>query len=162
MECLSLVAGLVHTTGGHESTHAMHDHTAQAVATLGTDAPRIKAVTTLEAEAILTKTVATLQEHVGTLDMMQVAVAEKSDGATTLHDDDDEGEVPTTEGGDKLGRDSDCDKVANVLWLLCALPILSTPILRATWLRGSSCTPLSLSHTHPGQPEPPPAHTNTI
>ena len=112
----------------------MHGHTAQAVATLGTDAPLIKAVTTLEAEAILTKTVATRQQHLGTLDMLQVAVAEKSDGATTLHDDDDEGEVPTTEGGDKLGRDSDCDKVANVLWLLCALPILSTAILRATWL----------------------------
>ena len=49
----------------------MHDHTAQAVATLGTDAPLIKAVTTLEAEAILTKTVATLQEHVGTLEPAQ-------------------------------------------------------------------------------------------
>ena len=55
----------------------MHDHTAQAVPTLGTDAPLIKAVTTLEAEATLTKTVATLQEHVGTLDMMQVAVADE-------------------------------------------------------------------------------------
>ena len=136
----------------------MHNHTAQAVATLGTDAPLIKAVTTTTLEATLTKTVATLQEHFGTLDMMQVAVAEKSDGATTLHDDDDEGEVPTTEGGDKLGRDGDCDKVANVLWLLCTAHILSTPILRATWLvlHPAQSIPRTQAHLNLHRP------TNTI
>ena len=96
------------------STHAMHEHTTKAIATLGTEAPVIKSIATPEAEAILTKAVATL-EHVETLDMMRVAVVEESNGATTLPDAD-ENQMPTIEGGDTLGRDGDRDKVANVCY----------------------------------------------
>jgi len=93
----------------------MHEHTTKAIATLGTEAPVIKSIATPEAEAILTKAVATL-EHVETLDMVRVAVAEESNnGATTLPDAD-ENQMPTIEGGDTLGRDGDRDKVANVCY----------------------------------------------
>ena len=87
----------------------MHDHTTKAVATLGSEAPLIKAVDTLEAETILTKAVAAAPEHVGTLDMMRVTVGEESNGATTLPGED---QVPTT--GDTLGRDGGRDEVAKV------------------------------------------------
>jgi hypothetical protein len=90
----------------------MHEHTTKAVATFGTEAPLIKAIATLEAEetSILTKTVAAL-EHVETLDMMRVTVVEKSNGTITLPDVEEKDHVPTTEGGDTLGRDGDRNKV---------------------------------------------------
>ena len=89
----------------------MHEHTTKAVATFGTEAPLIKAIATLEAEeTILTKTVAAL-EHVETLDMMRVTVVEKSNGTITLPDVEEKDHVPTTEGGDTLGRDGDRNEV---------------------------------------------------
>ena len=85
----------------------MHDHTTKFVATLEMDAPLIKAVATLEVEAVLTC------KTVDTLDMMRMAVVEESNGATKLPYGEGKGQVSTSEGGrDTLGRDGDCDKVA--------------------------------------------------
>ena len=100
-----------HKTAPLPRQHTMHEHTTKAVATFGTEAPLIKAIATLEAEeTILTKTVAAL-EHVETLDMMRVTVVEKSNGTITLPDVEEKDHVPTTEGGDTLGRDGDRNKV---------------------------------------------------
>ena len=94
----------------------MHEHTRKAVATLGAEAPLIKAIASLPAETILTKTVATV-EHVETLDMMRVTVVvEESNGAPTLPDVEAKGHVPTTVGGDTLGRDGDRNEVGNVCY----------------------------------------------
>ena len=93
----------------------MHEHTRKAVATLGAEAPLIKAIASLPAETILTKTVAAL-EHVETLDMMRVTVVEKSNGTITLPDVEEKDHVPTTEGGDTLGRDGDRNEVGNVCY----------------------------------------------
>ena len=94
----------------------MHEHTTKAIATLGAEAPVIKSIATPEAEAILTKAVATL-EHVETLDMMRVTVVvEESNGATTLPDVEAKDHVPTTVGGDTLGRDGDRNEVGNLCY----------------------------------------------
>ena len=87
----------------------MHDHTTKAVATLESEAPLIKAVDTLEAETILTKAVVATLEHVGTLDVMRVAIGEESNGAITRPGED---QVPTT--GDTLDCDGGRDGVAEV------------------------------------------------
>jgi hypothetical protein len=108
----------------------MHEHTRKAVATLGAEAPLIKAIASLPAETILTKTVATV-EHVETLDMMRVTVVvEESNGATTLPDVEAKDHVPTTVGGDTLGRDGD----RNEVWGMCATSL--------SWTASLSCTPL--------------------
>ena len=85
----------------------MHNHTTKALATLVSEAPLIKAVATLEVEAVLTC------KTVDTLDMVRMAVVEESNGATKLPYGEGKGQVSTSEGGrDTLGRDGDCEKVA--------------------------------------------------